>query len=113
MPDRVVRVGILTSDPVNRLSAGAEVFYRRLMNVVDDYGRFDGRPSVLRAGLYPLRLSNVSEPDIVKWIRETEEAGLVRGYVVEGKPYVNITKFNQRLRAKRSKWPNPPSHDSR
>ena len=51
MPDRIVRQGILTSDRVNQLDWGAECFYRRLMSIVDDYGRYDARPAVLRAQL--------------------------------------------------------------
>lgn len=109
MPDRIVRVGILTSDAVNSLSWAAETFYRRLMSVVDDYGRFDGRPAVLRATLYPLKLDRVSERDVETWLRNCEETGLVTCYTADGKPYVEIQKFDQRLRAKNSKWPPPPS----
>ncbi|HRO97633.1 MAG TPA: hypothetical protein PLY79_11275 [Ferruginibacter sp.] len=108
MPDRIVRANILTSDLVNQLSWPAEVFYRRLMSVVDDYGRFEGRVSILRASLYPLKLNQVSEADIVKWKNECSEAGLISLYEVESKEYLVILKFNQRLRAAKSKYP-PPS----
>lgn len=107
MPDRILRAAILTSESVNSLSWPAEVFYRRLMSVVDDFGRYDGRSSVLRAVLYPLRLDKVSEPDVVKWMGECSEAALVRGYVVSNKQYVEVQKFGQRLRAMSSKWPAP------
>lgn len=107
MPDRVVRAGIITSEAVNALSWPAEVFYRRLMSVVDDYGRYDGRMSLLRASLYPLKLDRIIEPDIGKWIAECREAGLVRIYSVEGKPYIEIIKFGQRVRSA-SKWPAGP-----
>jgi len=107
VPSRIVRDGILTSDPVNQLGWTGEVFYRRLMSVVDDFGRYDGRPSVLRAVLYPLKLDKVSESDVVKWTQEAAEAGLVRRYTVEGKPFIEIVKFDQRVQQKRSKWPAP------
>lgn len=109
MPDRIVRVGILTSDAVNSLSWAGEVFYRRLMSVVDDFGRYDGRTSVLRAALYALKVDRVSEPDIGKWIRECEEAGLVRRYTVDSKPFLELPKFGQKVRAAKSKWPGPPT----
>lgn len=109
MPDRILRSAILTSDRVNAVSWGAEVFYRRLMSVVDDFGRFDGRASILRANIYALKLASVSESDIGKWIRECEEAALVRLYQVENRPYLEIPRFNQRMRATASKWPAPPS----
>lgn len=107
MPDRIVRAGILDSDRVNMLSWAAEVFYRRLMSVADDYGRFDARPSKLRASLYALKLDRVSEPDIVKWLGECSKAGLVRMYTVNSKQYLEILDFNQRLRAMKSKYPAP------
>jgi hypothetical protein len=108
MPDRVVRAGILTSDRVNELSWASEVFYRRLMSVTDDYGRYDARPSILRAELFALKLDRVSEPDIVKWLNECSKAGLVRIYTVNNKAYLEIQDFNQRLRAMKSKYPPPP-----
>jgi hypothetical protein len=106
MPDRILRAAILTSDPVNNVSWPAEVFYRRLMSVVDDYGRYDGRVSILRSALYPLKLNQVSEADIVKWSDECSEAGLVSFYEVGDKRFLELLKFNQRKRAE-SKWPSP------
>lgn len=109
MPDRVVRAGILTSDAVNQLSWAAEVFYRRLMSVVDDYGRYDGRAAIIRAVLYPLKIDRVSDRDVETWMREVAETGLLKVYTVDGKRFVEIAKFDQRLRAKASKWPSPLS----
>ena len=107
MPDRIVRAGIVSSDRVAKLSWPAEVFYRRLMSVADDYGRFDGRPAVLRAAMYPLHLERVREADITTWIGECRDAVLVRLYSCsKGKPFVEILDFGQRIQAK-SKWPDP------
>lgn len=108
MPNRVLREGILTSERVNDLSWPAEVFYRRLMSAVDDFGRFWAKPDLLRAALYPLRLDKVGNPDVVKWIGETREAGLVRTYTVEGKEYLQLLDFRQQVRAAKSKFPHPP-----
>lgn len=105
-----MRSGILTSDAVNTLTYPQEVFYRRLMSIVDDFGRYDGRIKILKAALYPLRLDQVRDADLLSWIRATEEAGLVRVYTVQDKDYVQIEKFDQRLRAKHSKWPEPPTN---
>lgn len=109
MPDRIVRAEILTSEAVSLLSWPAEVFYRRLFSVVDDYGRYDGRSSILRAHLYPLKLDKVSEPDVGKWLTECVNAALVRLYQVAGRPYLEVLKFGQRVRADKSKWPDPPT----
>lgn len=106
MPDRVVRPGILTSDPVNSLSWGGEVFYRRLMSVADDYGRYDGRLPVLRAALYPLKLDRVSDADVGKWLTECVTAGLVSRYSADDRDYIEVLKFRQRIQGK-PKWPEP------
>lgn len=107
MPDRILRAGILTSDKVNQISFGAEVFYRRLMSVVDDYGRYDGRMAILRAMLYPLKMERAPESEVVKWLGECSKSGLIVVYQSGGKTFIEICNFNQRLRAKTSKWPQP------
>ena len=107
MPDRVLRANILTSDAVNLLGWPAEVFYRRLMSIVDDFGRYDARPEILRGALYPLKLDNVSKSDVVKWMNECSDAGLVRLYSTDGREYLEVLKFGQRLRAAKSKFPAP------
>ena len=107
MPDRILRAGIIKSDRVNLLSWPAEVFYRRLMSVVDDYGRYDGRTIILRSDLYPLKVDKVSLADVGKWKAECASAGLVSFYQVTGKEYLEIKDFGQRLRSMKSKWPAP------
>lgn len=129
MPSRLLREGILDSRAVNALGFPAEVFYRRLMSVVDDFGRFDGRPEVLRCRLYPLKVDTVREADISRWIAECEKAGLIALYAVDGagsprwiatrekaglavsedlKPYILFRKLGS-PRAKDSKFPAPPA----
>lgn len=107
MPSRVLREGILTSDRVDKLSIPAELFYRRLMSVVDDFGRFDARPVILKVNCYPLRVDVVREADISRWIAECEKAGLIVLYAVDSKPYLGLTDFRQAVRAKQSKYPPP------
>lgn len=109
MPNRVVREDILNSERVEKLSYAAEVFYRRLMSMLDDYGCGDGRVSIMRSTLYPLRLEKVSESDLSKWIAECEKADLVRRYQHQGKPYIWLLNFNQTVRQKRRKHPPPPA----
>lgn len=105
MPNRILREGILRSTRIATLSWPAEVFYRRLHSVVDDFGRYHAHPMLLRAACYPLQLDKVSDSDIGKWTRETAEAGLVRVYEVAGEQYIEVLDFRQQLRAKHSKFP--------
>ncbi len=111
MPNRIVRESILTSERMAAIGWDVEVFYRRLMSIVDDFGRFDGRPEILRARLYPLQLDKVGTPDVVKWMRCGAEAGLVREYAIGGKPYIEILRFGQPTRSA-SKYPDPPPLES-
>lgn len=109
MPNRVLREGILTSERINALKPQAELFFRRLMSVVDDYGRYSANPALLRAHCYPLKLDEVREADISRWLTEVESAGLIALYAVETKRYLEMKDFRQQVRAKESKWPQPPS----
>lgn len=105
MPNRILRDGVLTSERVNSLTWPAEVFYRRLMSVVDDFGRFYAKPELIRAACYPLQLDKVGNQDVAKWLGETQKAGLVMVYTVEGKAYLELLNFKQQVRAKQSKFP--------
>lgn len=107
MPSRLLREGILDSEAVNSLTPPEEVFYRRLMSVVDDFGRFDGRPSVLRSRLYPLKIDDVREADISRWIAAAVKAGLIALYSHDSKPYILFGKLGSPRNAK-SKFPDPP-----
>lgn len=109
MPTRMLRDGILTSERVDALTAPQEVFYRRLMSVVDDYGRFHAHHSLIRAACYPLKLATVSDSDVGKLLTGCVSAGLVRVYPAkDGKRYLELLDFGQRIQAK-SKFPDPPS----
>lgn len=108
MPSRILREGILTSEPINSLSERAELFYRRLMSVADDYGRYFANPELLRAHCYPLRLHSVTDSHVKKMLAECIKAGLVRLY--GGGKYLLIAKFGQQTRSK-SRFPEPPEDE--
>ena len=110
VPNRILREGILTSERIEALNWAEEVFYRRLMSVVDDFGRYYARPSLLRAACYPLLLTKVSDSDIEKWLSACENAALVRVYVaLDTKRYLQLLDFKQQVRATVSKYPPMPS----
>lgn len=108
MPNRIIREGILSSQRVEMLSVHAEVFYRRLLSAVDDFGRFEAVPMLLLARLYPLRCQTVKPAEIEAWLRECQTANLVLVYHHNGAPYLEVVDFRQQRRAKTSKFPDPP-----
>lgn len=106
MPNRIIREGILTSQRMAKLGWPEEVFYRRLLSVVDDFGRYYADHGMLRAACYPRQLSKVSDPDIGKWLRACADAALVRVYPAQdGESYLEVLDFGQQVRAKKSKFP--------
>jgi hypothetical protein len=109
MPNRIIRDGWLESEPVNMLDAAAERFFLRLCLRADDFGRYHGNPQILRSTLFPLR-DDIRSADIPRWLAACESAGLVRCYESSGKRFVEIHKFDQRTRAKYSKFPPPDGH---
>jgi len=110
LPNRILREGIITSERVNSLTWAGEVFYRRLISIVDDYGRYYAKPELLRAACYPLQVDKVGNQDIVKWLAESQKAGLVRAYTLDEKEYLEVLDFRQQVRAKHSKFPSPDNH---
>lgn len=114
MGERILRPGIRTSDRTEALIRSkdggwmAQVFYDWLLTVVDDYGRYDARPKILRTEVFPLLLDVVRDSDVERCLAACATAGLIRLYSVDAKPYLELLDFRQRLRAKHSKWPNPP-----
>lgn len=111
MPNRIIREAILTSESVALLGWPEEVFYRRLLSIVDDYGRFEAGVQLLRSKCYPLQVDAVRAADITRWLAACQKAGVILCYVVQGKQYLEVIKFGQQQRTA-SKYPAPPSIDS-
>jgi len=111
MPSRILREDILTSDRVDQLDFAGEVFYRRLMSKVDDHGLYDGRTSVLKSHLYPLKDSRVREADISRWMAACQKAGLLVLYTHDGKPYLHMVNTRWAARSE-PKYPLPPTVNS-
>lgn len=107
MPNRIVREGILSSEAVNELDWREECFFRRLLNVVDDWGRYDARAAILRSACYPLAIDRMGVSDVQGCLSRCVALGLVREYEAGGKSYIEVANFRQRTRSA-SKYPEPP-----
>lgn len=110
MPNRILREGILTSERIAILGWAAEVFYRRLHSIVDDYGRYEAGYQLLRAKCYPLQTDAVQVADVERWLAECQKAGLIVVYAAKGKQYLEVQDFRQKQRTP-SKCPDPPAVD--
>ena len=112
MHNRYIRAAAITSKAVNALSWQGEVFFRRLLHKVDDFGRYTADHELLRVGLFPRQLDTVRVTDIPRLLTECEnaggeKAGLLFVYAVDGKPYLVLNQW-EKGRAKSSKYPDPP-----
>ena len=107
MPNRIVKENLLSSPAITALSFAAEVFFRRLMSVVDDYGLYDARPLVLLPALYPRQLEKVSVGDIKEWLEDCVNVGLIRLYQAGQDLYLQIVNFGQQIRSA-PQYPLPP-----
>lgn len=109
MPKRLLRDGILESRAVNALSEPAEILYRRLMSIVDDYGRFEADPELIRARCFPLQLDRWPTERVARIFAELHrDSPLILHYSVGQKSYLQIQNFGQRIQTKSSKCPDPP-----
>lgn len=108
MPNRIIREAILSSEKVALLGWPEEVFYRRLQSVVDDYGRYEANPQLLRARCYPLQTDQVRAADISRWMAACQKSGLILCYEVDRKQYLEVLNFGQQQRSA-SKYPAPDS----
>lgn len=104
MANRVIR-DWTTSEAIDKLSLGAEVFFTRLIMKADDFGNFTGNWQLIKAALFPFR--DHSEKQISEWIDELETIQRVLRYSVDGKDYLHIPNFGQRLRTMSGKYPQP------
>ena len=108
MPNRIIKESIRTSDSINELSWFEECLFYRLIVSCDDYGRFDGRPAIIKGSCFPLK-DGVTTKSIENALSKLVTSGLVKHYVVDGKPYLSLPTWerHQTIRAKKSKYPSP------
>ena len=108
MPNRIIKESICTSDNLDGLSWFEEVLFYRLIVNCDDYGRFDGRPAIIKNRLFPLK-ENLTVKAVAAAVNTLASAELVALYEFEGKPYLYLPTWNehQTIRAKRSRYPSP------
>lgn len=105
MPNRILKEGICRSDSIDSLSWFEEVLFYRLIVNCDDYGRYDGRSSIIKGSCFPLK--NVTNKQIEDALNKLSTAGMVYQYIVDGKPFLQLATWenHQTIRAKKSKYP--------
>lgn len=107
MPNRIIKESICRSGSIDSLSWFEEVLFYRLMVVCDDYGRFDGRPAIIRGACFPLKDMRLEQ--IEDALKRLAIAGMIRRYETEDGAFLQLTAWgkHQQIRAKHSKYPAP------
>lgn len=105
MPTRYLKPGICDSETIDRCSPIAECLFYRLLVNVDDFGRLDARPAVIRAKCFPLK--DVTLEGIQDHLSELQQAGLIKLYKSDDCIYLQMCKWDNIPRAKESKCPAP------
>ena len=105
MPNRLLRESICRSESIDALSWFEEVLFYRLIVNCDDFGRFDGRPAIIKGSLFPLK--DVAIADIKKALEKLVTLGMIMVYESQGKPVIQLLTWEKHpaIRAKRSKYP--------
>ena len=86
------------SDRLNRVSEGAELLYRRLLEVVDNGGNYFADPSLLLGYIFAHRMSTGLTPkDMMDRMQELVGVGLLDVYA-DGK-LLHISRYYTRLRS--------------
>lgn len=104
MPTRYLKPGVRDSEAIDSLSPLAENLFYRLLVTVDDFGRFDSRPAMIKASCFPIKES-VSINKCKDLIDELARNGLVSVYLANGKNVLQMSKWDNVPRQKESKYP--------
>lgn len=106
MPTRYLKPGVRDSEVIDACSPLAECLFYRLLVTVDDFGRYDARPAMVKSHCFPIKES-VSIKKCDELLAELERAGLIALYSVDGKPFLQMCKWDSPPRSKESKYPAP------
>lgn len=109
MGNRLIHESIHESEKLNSLTDFQFRVWVGLLTYVDDYGRGDARPAIIKGNVFPLR-ERITLADIEKTLQSLAGVGCISLYTVNGKPYLcfpNWEKY-QRIRQKVSRYPEPP-----
>lgn len=111
MPNRLIKDSFRTSDKIASLTDFEFRLWVSLIVSVDDAGRGDARPAIIKGNAFPLR-ERVTAKDINDALHGLAAKGCVSLYKVDGKPYFWFPTWaeHQRIRECKPKYPDPPEN---
>ena len=108
MPNRIIKDSIHDSETVNRMTDFQFRLWVNLITYVDDFGRGDARPAIIKGKCFPLR-ERLTVSAIGVALEALANMGCISLYEVDGKPYLYFPTWesHQSIRNKKSKYPTP------
>lgn len=108
MGNRMIKESIRTDKQVNELNDFCFRLWTYLLTYVDDYGRGNADPDLLK-GFCFARRKDVTTKHIEKGLEELQNIDLIRLYKVEDEIYLYFPSWekHQRIQTKKSKCPEP------
>ena len=109
----MIRGEINSSESLSQVSPEVELVFRALLLAVDDFGRGDARPAVLKASLFPLRAAFTPKRILacIEELTALEDPPVVL-YTHAGRPYLYFPNWDKHRwkskRAEKSRFPDPP-----
>lgn len=111
MPNRIIKESLCSSEKIASLSDFEFRLWVGLITQVDDAGRGDSRPAIIKGRVFPFR-ERLSIKDIDAALQALAAKGCVSLYTVDGKPYFLFPGWvkHQRVRDCKPKYPEPPEN---
>ena len=94
MPNRVIKESALTSRTLAKLSDAGQVHFYKMMLRVDDHGRLEVTPEIIKGACYPLQLEKTPEV-IAQLSAEMESVDLLRTWWDGDRQYGVFHKFDK------------------
>lgn len=111
MPNRIIKESLCSSEKIASLSDFEFRLWVGLITQVDDAGRGDARPAIIKGRVFPFR-ERLSIKDIDAALQALAAKGCVSLYTVDGKHYFLFPGWvkHQRVRDCKPKYPEPPGN---
>lgn len=111
MPNRIIKESLCSSEKIASLSDFEFRLWVGLITQVDDAGRGDARPAIIKGRVFPFR-ERLSIKDIDAALQALAAKGCVSLYTVDGNPYFLFPGWvkHQRVRDCKPKYPEPPEN---
>lgn len=89
----MISKSISTSTRLSEVSTFSCLLFTWVIPHCDDYGHLDANPKIVKAIVVPLR--DETWQDVEKAIAELAKKSLVKKYEVDGRPYLEIVKWDE------------------